>query len=138
MLYFLDTDICSYLIKEKPKDVLVTLESKISAGHSIGISAITYSELRFGAERSVHPKKYHLLIDALIERLHQVLPWDQQAADQFAKINGHLYKKGTPIGNNDAMIAAHAITTEAVLVTNNKKHFARVKELMIENWVKIK
>lgn len=136
MLYFLDTDICSYLIKDKPKDLLTILQTKISAGHSICISAVTYAELRFGAERSAHPKKYHTLIDALIERLHQVLPWDQEAADQFAKINGHLYKKGTPIGNNDAMIAAHAITAEAVLVTNNKKHFSRVKELTMENWVK--
>lgn len=134
MLYMLDTDICSYIIKQHPPAVLATMQDKAQNGHEICISVMTYAELRLGAQRSRHPDKYHPLITAFCERLHAVKPWDAQAADQFAATQAALLNQGTPIGNNDAMIGGHAISIGATLVTNNHKHFNRVNNLAHENW----
>jgi tRNA(fMet)-specific endonuclease VapC len=64
-----------------------------------------------------------------------VLPWDSAAADVYAKISAKLEKNGMPIGYADTMIAAHALSIDAILVTNNTKHFQSVKGLQLENWV---
>jgi tRNA(fMet)-specific endonuclease VapC len=134
MLYMLDTDICSYIIRQRPPEVLATMQYKVQDGHEICISVITYAELRLGAQRSQHSGKYHPLIDGFCERLHVVKPWDSQAADKFVAIQAALLNQGTPIGNNDAMIAGHAISIGAILVTNNHKHFNQVTGLTHENW----
>ena len=111
------------------------LQNKVEARNSICISAITYAEQRLGAERSNNPKKHHALISEYVERLEDVLAWDKEAADQFARLQSYLFRNGHPIGNNDTMIAAHALATDAVLVTNNIKHFSKVPDLSIENWL---
>ena len=135
MLYMLDTDICSYIMKQMPLTLLSTMEAKVEEGHALCISVITYSELRIGAERSKTKKKYHDLINELSERFDFIADWTTTQADQFAKLHAHLLSKGKPIGPNDTMIAAHAQTLEATLVTNNLKHFKQVPKISLENWV---
>lgn len=135
MLYLLDTDICSYIIKEHPITVLENLQATVEQGHTLSISVITYSELRLGAERSNNASKYHQLIDEFCERLDDIKPWNKTAADQYAQIQGYLYKQGSPIGANDAMIAGHALSLQATVVTNNQKHFTQVPQLQVANWV---
>ncbi len=135
MLYMLDTDICSYIMKKTPLSLLSLLQEKIESGHSICISVISYSELRLGAERSSAANKYNRLINEFCERLDFIADWTTQEADVFAKLQAGLFSKGLPIGYNDAMISAHALLLNAVLVTNNQKHFSRVPELLVENWV---
>lgn len=135
MLYLLDTDICSYVIKEHPLAVLRNLQATVEQGHTLSISVITYSELRLGAERSNNRRKFHQLIDAFCERLDRIEPWDPAAADQYAEIQGYLYQQGRPIGGNDAMIAGHALSLQATVVTNNQKHFNQVPQLQVVNWV---
>ena len=71
----------------------------------------------------------------LCDRLNDILPWDRTAADEFAVLQAGLLRTGTPIGANDAMIAAHARSRHCTLVTNNLKHFSRVPGLAVENWV---
>ena len=134
-MYMLDTDICSYIMKEHPLKTLETLQQKTQDGHIICISVITYSELLFGAERSSQPIKHKTLIKEFCDRLEQIVPWDKAAANEYARLHSYLLKKGNPIGNNDTMIAGHALSTESILVTNNLRHFKKIPKLKIENWV---
>ena len=131
----LDTDICSYVIRARDPELLATLQEKAHSGAEISISAITYAELRLGAERSRSVKRYHQAIQLFCDRLNGVLAWDKTAADEFAVLQANLLKIGKPIGGNDAMIAAHALNLGCVLVTNNRKHFSRVPGLAMENWM---
>ncbi len=135
MLYMLDTDVCSYLMKRMPDHLLSKLQKAVEDGHTICLSVITYSELRLGAARSNAASKYHRLIDELSDRLDFVADWTTKEADRFAELQAGLMAGGSPIGRNDAMIAAHALALEAVLVTNNQKHFGRVSGLKVLNWI---
>ena len=135
MRYLLDTDICSYVIRARHPGLLARLQDHARAGADLSISAVTYAELRLGAERSAHTARYDSAIGVFCSRLNGVLPWDRTAADAFASLQARLLRAGRPIGNNDAMIAAHALTLDRVLVTNNERHFSRVPGLPVENWV---
>jgi tRNA(fMet)-specific endonuclease VapC len=135
MLYILDTDTCSYIIRKHPADVLTAMDATVQQGHEIAISAITYAELMLGAKRSGNPDKHTALIAELCERLHDIYAWDASAAEQFADLQTILFNQGTPIGANDTLIAAHALSLDATLVTNNIKHFSKVPSLRIANWV---
>ena len=105
-------------------------------GHSLTISAITYAELLLGAERSDHKRKHRKLVSEFVERLDDILPWDARAAETFATLQAYLYRKGSPIGLNDTMIAGHALSRDAIVVTNNVKHFNKAPRLKVENWVR--
>ena len=136
MRYLLDTDICSYVIRAREPRLLTVMEEQARAGADLSISAVTYAEMRLGAERSRNARRYNLAIQAFCDRLNGVLAWDRPAADQFANLQARLLDAGSPIGGNDAMIAAHALSLRRVLVTNNQKHFSRVPGLPVENWVR--
>ncbi len=136
MLYMLDTDICSFIIKNHPIAVLQTLQEKVENRNEICISSITYAELLLGAERSGNPQRLLNLIDEFCDRLDNIPAWDNHAAKSFSTLQTHLFKQGTPIGANDTMIAAHALSIQASMVTNNDKHFSKVPGLILENWVK--
>ncbi|MFC0610136.1 type II toxin-antitoxin system VapC family toxin [Rufibacter quisquiliarum] len=131
--YLLDTNICIYIIKKRPEIVLERFK-ELSLG-SVGISAITLAELEFGIRKSSNP-------DRNLEALNQFLvPLDikdfhYNATVEYGKIRANLEKAGTPIGPLDTLIAAHALSLNATLVTNNEKEFNRVTGLKIENWAK--
>lgn len=112
------------------------MQATAGQGHDIAISAITYAELLLGAERSDHKRKHRKLVSEFVERLDGVLPWDARAAEAFATLQAYLYKRGSPIGLNDTMIAGHALSRDAIVVTNNAKHFNKVPRLKVENWVR--
>jgi tRNA(fMet)-specific endonuclease VapC len=135
-LYILDTDTCNYIIHKKSAIVLETMDNVVRQGHEIAISAITYAELLLGAKRSGNSAKHLALIDQLCERLHDIYAWDARAAEQFSELQTWLLKQGTPIGMNDTLIAAHALSLEATLVTNNTKHFQKAPALILVNWTK--
>ena len=135
-LYVLDTDTCSYIIKKRPESLLASMQVAAGQGHSLTISAITYAELLLGAERSDNRRKHRKLVSEFTERLDGILSWDAGAAEGFATLQAYLYKKGSPIGPNDTMIAGHALSREAIVVTNNVKHFSKVPRLKVENWVR--
>ena len=135
MQYMLDTDICSYVIRNRDARLLRTMQTQARSGAGICISAVTYAELKLGAQRSTSVKRHAEAIQSFCDRLTQVLAWDRPAADEFARIQAALFSEGTPIGNNDAMIAAHALSIGCILVTNNQRHFAMVPGLDLENWI---
>ncbi len=130
----LDTDTCSYIMRDQSPALLHSMQARVDAGDDICISVITYAELRLGAARSQARRKYDRLIDALSERLDFIADWSTKEADLFATLQSALVGQGIPIGTNDAMIAAHARSLDAVLVTNNHRHFSRIEGLALENW----
>ncbi|KVO43474.1 type II toxin-antitoxin system VapC family toxin [Burkholderia ubonensis] len=133
-LYMLDTNICSYIMRERPPVVLSRLQSCVGAQHRIVVSAVTYAEMRFGAIGRKASPKHADLVTAFVARLDGVLPWDAAAVDATTAVRAELAARGTPIGANDASIAGHAIATGAVLVTHNTREFGRVDGLSFEDW----
>lgn len=136
MRYLLDTDICRYVLRGRHPRLLAVMEEKTRAGADLSISVVTYAEMRLGAERSPNAERYNLAIRAFCDRLTGVLAWDRPAADRFAGLQSRLLETGSPIGGNDAMIAAHALSLGRVLVSNNERHFSRVSGLSVENWTR--
>ena len=133
MRYMLDTNICIYIIKNKPESVVKEL--KKHDPKEICISAITYAELIHGVEKSMAVDKNRLALTLLLSNI-EVLDFDINAANNYGKIRTYLEKQGTPIGPLDMMIAAHAQSLGYSIVTNNIKEFMRVPNLGVCNWVK--
>lgn len=131
----LDTNICSFIMRERPEAVLERLEEAVNAQYRIVVSAITYSEMWFGAINPKASPKIAVMVKAFVQRLDGVLPWDAAAVDQTVRIRTELTRLGTPISNNDAAIAGHAIAAGCVLVTNNMREFSRVDGLSVLDWV---
>lgn len=132
MLFLLDTDTCSYAIRNASS----TLDARLATAKpdSLAISAITRAELMFGVEKRGNPLALTRLVRSFLDRF-AVMPWDAQAADHFAQLRALLERGGTPIGTFDTMIAGHALALKATLITNNLKHFQKVKALKLENWL---
>lgn len=130
--YFLDTDICSYIIKNRPPKARRRMNA-VPLGQQ-AISIVTYAELLFGVKRSSSTKVNRGTVDAFVRHL-SILDWNADAAEHYADLRTHLEAAGTPIGAMDLMIAAHARSLGAVVVTNNECHFRRVPGLVVENWL---
>jgi len=133
MKFMLDTNICIYVIKQKPAKVIRRFKrTKIS---QIGISSITMSELSYGVYKSSKPEQNQIALAQFVAPL-EILPYGDEAVDYYAQLRVHLEKKGTPIGALDMLIAAQALSIDCTLVTNNEKEFSRVPNLKTVNWVK--
>lgn len=130
--YLLDTNICIYIAKQKPLHILSKFEELI-IGEAC-MSTITYGELYYGAQKSNHSKKNTTLLEELAS-LIPPLPIPTEAGKHYGQIRSELERIGMPIGNNDLWIAAHAISLDVILVTNNIKEFKRISHLTLENWV---
>lgn len=133
MMFMLDTDICIYTIKHKPLKVLRRLEL-LQTGMVL-MSAITFAELMNGAKKSTRADDNIRRLEALSEII-EVVPFDKGAAVAYGDIRSDLEKRGKVIGGNDLLIAAHAVSRDLTLVTNNTKEFSRVNGLKIENWAR--
>lgn len=130
--YLLDTNICIYIAKQRPLSVLQRFE-RLEVG-SVAMSIVTYGELLFGAEKSQHSQQSMNTLEALA-KLIPPLPLSIEVGRHYAHIRASLEKQGTPIGNNDLWISAHALALNTTLVTNNLKEFSRVQDLKVENWI---
>ena len=132
MRYMLDTNICIYLIKKKPAGVIRRLQSlRIS---DVSLSSITLAELEYGVGKSQRPDQNRWALTEFLSPL-DILSFDAAAAQRYGAIRSRLEKSGKVIGSMDLLIAAHALSLGAVLVTNNASEFRRVEELTVENWV---
>ena len=127
----LDTDICIYAINHRNPETLGRLRG-FDAG-DVGISAVTYAELRFGIENSARPARNLDVLERFVLPL-EIVAFDADAARHYGRIRAVLKRAGTPTGGNDLMIAAHALSLGAALVTNNVREFARVSGLQVEQW----
>jgi tRNA(fMet)-specific endonuclease VapC len=132
LIYLLDTNIVSYLIKTQDL-ALVDKFEQTSKFAVIGVSSITAAELYYGVKKR-NSLKLKTAVDLFLSPL-TVFTFDAQAAFFYADIRTELESKGLPIGAHDLFIAAHAISLQAILVTNNTREFERVIGLSLENWV---
>lgn len=129
--YLLDANIVIYIRQKQPEAVLNRF-SRLHPGEA-GISVIAYGELVYGAMRSSQR-------EAGLERLRELtkllppLPMPESAAETYGFIRADLARRGEMIGNNDLWIAAHALASGLILVTNNEKEFRRVRGLKVQNW----
>lgn len=132
MNYLLDTNICIYLIKRKPPEVLQRFR-QLQPG-SVFISSVTTSELYYGAQKS---QRVQTNLEALNNFLlpFRIVDYDESASFLYGELRADLEKRGQPIGPLDMMIAAHALSLDVPLVTNNTTEFERVKGLKLDNWV---
>ena len=131
-LYLLDTDICAFVLRRSSAALLERIQSVPLAQQAI--SVVTYAELLYGVQVSSKKKANQEALDALVRHL-ALLDWSPAAARHYAEIRADLKKKGAMIGANDLMIAAHARSLAAIVVTNNIKDFGRIKGLAVENWM---
>ena len=129
-MYLLDTDTVSFALRGQGG---VGARLRATRPSDVSVSVITLAELRWGAERK-RSKKLHAAIEAFV-RILEVLPFDADAATAYGRIGTTLAARGTPIGEMDVLIAAHAVAVGRTLVTNNVRHLARVSGLTIENWL---
>lgn len=133
-MFMLDTNICIYILNERPAYLRQTFNEHMG---QMVISIITLAELHFGVEQSQAPKRKQNR-----EQVHQlcahleVLNFDESAAEMYGVIRSELKKAGTIIGNNDLLIAAHAKSQGMTVVTNNMAEFKRVKGLKVANWIR--
>ena len=132
MKVLLDTNICIYIIKRKPLEVLQKFEA-YEVG-DIGISSITVAELKFGVQKSQSVEKNQQALMQFLLPL-TIAKFDTAAANVYGEIRATLEKQGTPIGSLDTLIAAHALSLDLTLITNNIKEFDRVPNLKLKNWV---
>jgi tRNA(fMet)-specific endonuclease VapC len=131
-MYMLDTDTCSYIIKKRPAAV----EDKFKRIDplDICISVITEAELLYGLAKAPDRKKFAHLVHAFISKA-VVMDWTSKEAEVYANLRAKLEAKGKGIGNMDTLIAAHALSLQATVVTNNTKHYAAVPQLKVTNWI---
>jgi tRNA(fMet)-specific endonuclease VapC len=133
MLHMLDTDTTSYLIKGKSPAIEAKLATLMPS--MVCISVMTRAELLYGLKRLPAEHRLHLAVRQLF-KIVRVLPWDIEASDWYVEIRHQLITSGEPIGELDMMIAAHSLSAGAILVTNNIRHFERIKApIVLENWV---
>lgn len=131
MKYMLDTNICIYIIKNKPPKVLRKF-SKIDP-KDVCISSTTSSELWYGVNKSSHFEKNAIALEEFLSPL-TILEYNETDSKSYGKVRSELEKKGQIIGSMDLLIAAHALSRNLKLVTNNTKEFKRVTGLSVENW----
>ncbi|MBI5876244.1 MAG: type II toxin-antitoxin system VapC family toxin [Chloroflexi bacterium] len=130
MTYLLDTDSCVYWLKG---DVSVREHLRQAGVSRIAISAITAAELYFGAYHSARVNENLARAEAFILQF-PVLPLDNAVLHVFGRIKSELRKQGQPVADFDLLIAATAMATDRILVTNNTRHYNRIANLRIENW----
>jgi tRNA(fMet)-specific endonuclease VapC len=134
MLHMIDTDIASYIIKDYGGTHVLSKLGRLAPGEAC-VSAMTRAELLYGLKKLPAKHRLHVGVKKFLN-LVQVLSWDTEAAEFYAEIRFDLSRNGNPIGEMDMLIAAHAIAVNAMLVTNNTRHFKRIKlPLMMVNWM---
>ncbi len=132
MKYMLDTNIIVYAKNRRPESVLARLRQ--CRPEDVCISAVTMAELEYGVCKSSRSEQNRLALMMFLSGI-KVLPFDSEAAREYGDIREDLSRKGTIIGGNDLLIAAHARAEGLILVTNNAREFERVEGLRVENWV---
>jgi tRNA(fMet)-specific endonuclease VapC len=132
--HLLDTCTCIDLVRGgRAADRLLARLRRKKVG-TVGVSAITLAELQFGVARSSDPDRNHVALAEFLAPL-VIAPFDNPAASAYGRIRAELQRAGQPIGPLDMLIAAHALSLGAALVTSNEREFRRVSGLAVENWL---
>ncbi|OGR15089.1 MAG: twitching motility protein PilT [Desulfobacterales bacterium RIFOXYA12_FULL_46_15] len=132
MNFLIDTNICIYIMNEKPIEVIQKFKNTEIG--QIGISSITVSELYYGVSKSKFRKQNARRLEEFLIPF-DILPYDENASKIYGEIRAQLESQGSIIGPLDLLIAAHAMSNDLILITNNEDEFRRIASLKIENWV---
>lgn len=129
-MILLDTNICIYIINTRPPGVLARFhEYRLG---EVGLSSVVAAELAYGVAKSGSERNRQAL-EMFLAPL-EIAPFDERAVWVYGVLRAELERRGSPIGSLDTMIAAHALSLDSVLVTNNTREFSRVDGLRLENW----
>ena len=131
--YLIDTNICIYIMNKRPIGIIHKFK-QFDVGE-IGVSTITVSELQYGVVKGKNRRLNKQRVEEFLSPL-AIIPYDEIAANTYGDIRHKLEKCGEPIGPLDLLIAAHALSRNLTLITNNEKEFKRVKNLKVKNWAK--
>ena len=131
MTFMLDTDICIFVMNNRHEVLQKRFEQYADR---ICVSSITHAELCLAVARSLRVEENTAELEAFCRDL-EILPFDRPAGIHYGGMRQVLAERGHLIGANDLLIASHARSVGATLVTNNVKEFRRVPELEIENWL---
>ena len=133
MKYLLDTNICIYIINERPEKVLQKFEQYPVS--DFGISSITHAELQYGVKKSTNTNTNQVALDEFLLPL-TILPFHgKKLVTCYGEIRTSLESKGKTIGPLDMLIAAHALSLDLTIISNNIKEFSRIPNLNCENWI---
>jgi len=134
MIFMLDTNICICLLNRRTgyKNILARIDGL--AYEQVVISSLTLAELKYGIAKSVKKEANRTKLCYFLHQF-ECLPFDAEATSCYGDIRVQLESRGTPIGPLDTLIAAHALSLSATMVTNNVREFDRVEGLAIENWI---
>ena len=132
MIYMLDTNICSYIIRNHPESIKRKLK-EVERLHEVALSSVVVSELLYGAYKKGNPGLIEVVKHFV--SCFSICDFGEKAAEEYALMRVEFERMGEPIGAYDLQIAAHARALSAVLVTNNEREFKKVEGLRIENWL---
>jgi tRNA(fMet)-specific endonuclease VapC len=132
MRFLLDTNICIYIIKQKPLKVFDKFQTLTPS--DVGVSSITVAELEYGAYKSQRQEQNRAALSQFLIPL-EILPFDERATQTYGQIRAELERRGTVIGSMDMLIASQAISLGLSLVTNNVRELSQIPGLTLENWV---
>lgn len=130
-MILLDTNICIYIINAKPPAVLERFRQYRMG--DIGLCSVVAAELAFGVAKSDSARNRQALEMFLAPLI--ILPFDTAAVWVYGDLRADLERRGTRIGSLDTMIAAHALSQQALLISNNTREFSKVPGLQLDNWV---
>jgi len=129
MIYLLDTDTVSLIVRKHPSIIAHLIKHE---NDEICISAITYAELYYGLEKKGSERLFNEVVSIMGKIT--IVNFDSSQSEIYGKIRVQLEKSGTPLGDMDMLIAAAAVSSKAILVSHNTKHFSKIKGLMVEDW----
>lgn len=134
MIVMLASDICRALLRQQPPALLSQLQQWSAASDEIVVSAITYAELVAAALLTAEKDRHMRLVDAFCARLDSVVPWDSEAVASYTGLQRQLMLEHRVLNMNDVMIAAHALSLRARLLTGSEKGFAGIAGLDLQVW----
>lgn len=134
-MYLFDTDIISNILKKNPPLHLIKKFATISPVQQF-TTAINVGELVYGAYKSHRPAYFLKKLEEVVLPNITVLPFDEKAAYTYGKVRAELEGEGSVVSEPDLRIAAIALTQDLILITGNEKHFSKIKELKLENWLR--
>jgi tRNA(fMet)-specific endonuclease VapC len=132
-VYCFDTDVLSAVLRREPSLSLVRRLALVPAEDQFTTS-ITLGELLYGASKAASTSLGERVRE-LVSSLVRILPFDESAAEVYGSLRARLELAGTPLGEPDLRIASIALANELTLVSGNVRHFSRVPDLRLENWL---
>lgn len=134
MIVMLASDICRTILRQQPSALLSQLQQWSASSDEIVVSAITYAELVAAALLTVEKDRHMRLVEEFCDRLDAVVPWDSGAVDAYTALQRQLMLEHRTLNMNDVMIAAHALSLQAKLLTGSEKSFAGIGALDLQLW----